>query len=51
MMAVVCQLLVLLLATLGMLQLAQSDVFYKWMFAAVLVQLAAIALVLLDGRS
>jgi D-glycero-D-manno-heptose 1,7-bisphosphate phosphatase len=51
MIAVVCQLLVLLQATLGLLQLSQPEVFYQWMIGAVLTQLLTISLVLLDGRS
>jgi len=43
-----CQLLVLLLALLGLLQLGSTDVFLKWMLGAVLAQLLTIAILLLD---
>jgi len=44
------QLVTVLLAALGLLHVAGSDAFYKWMTAAVLVQLATIALLLVDNR-
>jgi D-glycero-D-manno-heptose 1,7-bisphosphate phosphatase len=43
-----CQLLVLLLALLGLLQLGSTDAFIKWMIGAVLAQLLTIAILLLD---
>ncbi len=43
-----CQLLVLLLALLGLLQLGTTDAFMKWMIGAALVQLLTITIVLLD---
>jgi len=43
-----CQLLVLLLALLGLLQLGSTDAFLKWMIGAVLAQLLTIAILLLD---
>jgi D-glycero-D-manno-heptose 1,7-bisphosphate phosphatase len=43
-----CQLLVLLLALLGLLQLGSTDAFIKWMLGAVLAQLLTIAILLLD---
>jgi D,D-heptose 1,7-bisphosphate phosphatase len=46
-----CQLLVLLLALLGLLQLGTTELFLKWMVGAVLVQLLTIALLMLDARS
>lgn len=47
----ICQLLVLLLVLLGLLQLAQGDVFYKWMIGAILAQLATITILLADRQS
>ena len=49
--AAFCQLLVVLLAVLGLLQLANNEVFFKWMTAAVLLQLLIITLLLLDRKS
>ena len=43
-----CQLLVLLLALLGLLQLGTTDVFMKWMIGAALVQLLTVAILLMD---
>ena len=43
-----CQLLVLLLALLGLLQMGSSDAFFRWMIGAALVQLLTIAILLLD---
>jgi D,D-heptose 1,7-bisphosphate phosphatase len=45
------QLLALALAVLGMLQLSNAAAFNQWMLGAVLVQLIAITLVLLDLKS
>lgn len=45
------QLLALALAVLGLLQLANATAFNQWMLGAVLVQLIAITLVLLDLKS
>jgi phosphoglycolate phosphatase-like HAD superfamily hydrolase len=44
------QLVAVLLALLGIMQIAQSDVFFKWMLGAVLLQLMTIALLVLDWR-
>jgi D-glycero-D-manno-heptose 1,7-bisphosphate phosphatase len=49
--AVLGQLLVLLLALLGLLQLADTDAFTKWMIGAMLAQLLVIAILLLDLKS
>ena len=46
--AMICQLLVGLLALLGLLQLDSTDLFMKWMIGAILAQLATLALLLLD---
>jgi D,D-heptose 1,7-bisphosphate phosphatase len=46
-----CQLLVLLLALLGLLQLEQAELFMKWMAGAVLLQLLTVALLLMDPRT
>jgi D-glycero-D-manno-heptose 1,7-bisphosphate phosphatase len=46
-----CQLLVVLLAMLGLLQLADAASFFRWMLGAILAQLLTIALLLLDSRS
>lgn len=46
--AAVCQLLALLLATLGFMQMANTDVFVKWMVGAGMVQLLAMTLLVLD---
>lgn len=43
-----CQLLALLLAMLGLLQLANMDAFTKWMIGAGLVQLMTITILVLD---
>jgi D-glycero-D-manno-heptose 1,7-bisphosphate phosphatase len=43
-----CQLLALLLALLGLLQLDSSGAFFRWMIGAALVQLLTIAILLLD---
>lgn len=51
MIGIVCQLLVLLLALLGLLQLDDLNVFFKWMMAAALLQLLTIALFVLDLKS
>ena len=51
MVAGVCQLLALLLALLGMLQLSHSDVFMKWMIGAGLVQLVTITFLILDLKA
>jgi beta-phosphoglucomutase-like phosphatase (HAD superfamily) len=51
MVAGVCQLLALLLALLGMLQLSHSDVFLKWMIGAGLVQLVTITFLILDLKA
>jgi D,D-heptose 1,7-bisphosphate phosphatase len=48
--AAFCQLLVVLLAVLGLLQLGNNEVFFKWMIAAVLLQLLVITLLLLDQK-
>jgi histidinol-phosphate phosphatase family protein len=45
-----CQLLVLLLAMLGLLQLGHMESFVKWMISAVVVQLLTITLLLADSR-
>ncbi len=50
MVAGVAQLLAVLLALLGIMQIAETDVFVKWMFGAVLLQLMTIALLLVDAR-
>jgi D-glycero-D-manno-heptose 1,7-bisphosphate phosphatase len=47
----VCQLLALLLAMLGLLQLGNPDAFMKWMIGAGLAQLLTITLLLLDLKS
>jgi D,D-heptose 1,7-bisphosphate phosphatase len=47
--AALLQLLVLLMATLGMLQLENSEMFSRWMMGAVLVQLLVLSLLVLDG--
>lgn len=47
----VFQLLALLLALLGMLQLANTDAFMKWMIGAALIQLVTITLLLLDLKA
>jgi D,D-heptose 1,7-bisphosphate phosphatase len=49
--AVMCQLLVLLLALLGLLQAGHPDTFLAWMLGAIVVQLFTIALLLMDGRA
>lgn len=46
--AVVCQMLVVLLALLGLLQLDNHDVFFKWMMGAALVQMLTMTLLLMD---
>ncbi len=48
--AAFCQLLVALLAVLGLLQLGNNAVFFKWMIAAALLQLLVITLLLLDQK-
>ncbi len=48
--AVALQLLVLLVAMLGLLQVNSVDVFTKWMLGAILLQLATATVILLDGR-
>ena len=45
-----CQLLAILLAVLGLLQLDSMDVFLKWMIGASLAQLLTITILLLDLR-
>ena len=47
--AALLQLLVLLMATLGLLQLENSEMFSRWMLGAVLVQLLVLSLLVLDG--
>lgn len=49
--AVVCQLLAFLLALLGLLQLANGDLFMKWMIGAALVQLFTMTLLVMDLKS
>jgi D-glycero-D-manno-heptose 1,7-bisphosphate phosphatase len=51
MVAGVCQLLALLLALLGMLQLSNTDVFLKWMIGAGLMQMVTITLLVLDLKA
>ena len=51
MIAGVCQLLALLLALLGLLQLSNADVYMKWMIGAGLVQLVTLTLLVLDLKS
>jgi D,D-heptose 1,7-bisphosphate phosphatase len=48
MLAGLCQLLAIVLAVLGLLQLENGDVFMKWMIGAGLAQLFTITLLLLD---
>lgn len=48
--AVFCQLLALLLALLGLLQVSQTDIFLKWMLGAALSQLLTITLLLVDQK-
>ena len=48
MLAGLCQLLAVLLALLGLMQLSNMDVFIKWMIGAGLAQLFTITLLLLD---
>jgi len=48
--AVFCQLLTLLVALLGLMQIDQTDVFFKWMLGAALGQLLTITLLLADLR-
>jgi D-glycero-D-manno-heptose 1,7-bisphosphate phosphatase len=48
--AVFCQLLTLLVALLGLLQIGQTDIFIKWMLGAALGQLLTITLLLADLR-
>ena len=43
-----CQLIAVLLALFGLLQLGSTDVFLKWMIGAILVQLLTVAILLLD---
>lgn len=43
-----CQLLAVLLALLGLLQLSNTDLFFKWMIGAALAQMLTITLLLLD---
>ncbi|MDY7109051.1 MAG: HAD family hydrolase [Planctomycetota bacterium] len=45
-----CQLLALLLALLGLLQMDSSDAFFRWMIGAALVQLLTIAILLMDPK-
>jgi D-glycero-D-manno-heptose 1,7-bisphosphate phosphatase len=45
-----CQLLAVLLAVLGLLQMDATDVFLKWIVGAVLVQLLTITILILDAR-
>ena len=47
----VFQLLALLLALLGLLQLSNSDVFMKWMIWAALIQLVTLTLLVLDLKA
>jgi D-glycero-D-manno-heptose 1,7-bisphosphate phosphatase len=46
-----CQLLAVLLALLGLLQLGSTDVFLKWMIGAVMAQLVTISILLLDLKA
>jgi D-glycero-D-manno-heptose 1,7-bisphosphate phosphatase len=46
--AALVQLLALLMATLGLLQLASGDAFFKWMIGAALAQLLVMTLLVLD---
>ena len=48
--AVIAQLLVLLLLLLGLLQLQNTEAFLKWMAGAVLLQLATITMLVVDGN-
>jgi hypothetical protein len=50
MIAGLCQLLALLLALLGLLQLGNFDVFMRWMIGATLVQMVTATLLILDLR-
>jgi D-glycero-D-manno-heptose 1,7-bisphosphate phosphatase len=45
-----CQLFTLLLALLGLLQVASADQFFRWMIGAALMQLLVIAVLLMDSR-
>jgi len=45
----VAQLIALLLVLLGLLQLGQTDIFFKWMAGALLAQLVAITILLADS--
>lgn len=49
--AVVFQLVAVLLVLLGLMQLGQTEAFFKWMISAVFVQLLTIAVVQADARS
>ena len=46
-----CQLLALLLALLGLLQLGNPDIFMRWMIGAALVQMFTMTLLLLDLKT
>lgn len=51
MMAGVCQLLAILLAVLGLMQMSNTDVFIKWMIGAGLMQMVAITFLVLDLKA
>ncbi|MHC5024533.1 MAG: D-glycero-alpha-D-manno-heptose-1,7-bisphosphate 7-phosphatase [Planctomycetota bacterium] len=46
-----CQLLVVLLALLGLLQLGTTEVFFQWMTGALLAQIMTLTLIVLDQKS
>ena len=46
----ICQLLALLLALLGLLELSETEAFLKWFAGAGLMQLLTLTLLLLDTR-
>jgi len=48
--AILCQVLVIVLVMLGLLQLDTTDIFFKWMAVALIAQLVTITLLLLDLR-
>ncbi len=50
MLAGLCQLLALTLGILGLLQLAEFEVFAKWMLGAAMVQMVTLTLVVLDTK-
>jgi hypothetical protein len=47
----ICQLLALLLALLGLLQLSSTDAYMKWMIGAALIQLVTLTLLVLDLKA